>query len=245
MSSFKKMLSILDLYSLQRPRLKLDDIITELNITVPTCYRYLKELCDVGLLARTEDGEYIVGPKIIKLDHFIRSTTPTIVIAAPIMKELCESTGCTILLSNIYNDEVINIHVESTVDTTSLITYNRGVPHPIFKGATAKIILAFLSKSKLNKLFDENKQVIKDAGLGDSFQIFYYNMSKIRKVGYCISKGQLDPNLSGIAAPIFYNSQIIGSLTLVYPTPRESVYNIEKLIELVCSASEKISHSSV
>lgn len=243
MSSFRKMLSILDLFSLERPTLKLEDIVLELNITIPTCYRYLKELSDVGLLAKLEGGEYIVGPKIIRLDHFIRSTTPTIVAAAPIMKDLSDFTGCTVLLSNIYNDEVLNVHVESNVDA-SFLTYNRGVPHPLFRGATSKIIFANLPKSRLQKMYDDYKSQIKAAKLGETFQIFYHNMTKIKKMGYCISKGELDENVSGIAAPIFYKNQVNGSITLVYPSARENVYNIERLIELVCNAAESITLQS-
>lgn len=237
------MLSILDLFSLQRPVLTFDDIINELEITVPTCYRYLKELSDVGLLAKLEGGEYIVGPKIIRLDCFIRLTTPTIVAGAPIMKELSDFTGCTVLLSNIYNDEVLNIHVEST-SGAPYFTYNRGVPHPLFKGSTSKIIFANLPKTRLQKMFDDYREEIKAANLGDTFQIFYHNMIKIKKTGYNISKGELDEHVSGIAAPIFHKNQIVGSLTLIYPTARENVYNTEKLVELVCKAADNISSQS-
>jgi len=238
------MLSILDLFTLDRPTLKVDDIVNELEITVPTCYRYLKQLSDVGLLAKLDSGEYIVGPKIIKLDRFIRLTTPTIVTATPIMKELNEFTGCAVLLSNIYNDEVINIHVESNSETSQHITYSRGVPHPLFVGSTSKIIYAYLPNSRLKRMFNEYRAEIKAANLGDTFQIFYHNLNKIRKAGYCISRGELDDNLSGIAAPIFYKEQIIGSLTLVYPSAREMVFNIDRLIELVCTAAENISLQS-
>lgn len=244
MSSFKKMLSILDLFSIKRPTLTLDDIVSELNITVPTCYRYLKELCDVGLLAKIDGGEYIVGPKIIKLDHFIRSTTPTIVIATPIMKELSEYTGCTVLLSHIYNDEVINVHVESNYDEP-LLTYNRGVPHPLFRGATSKIIIANLPKARLQKLYEDYKTHIKNEKLGDTFHIFYHNLLKIKKAGYCISKGELDSQITGIAAPVFHKNLVNGSITLVYPSTRENVYNKDHLIELICNAAESISLQSI
>lgn len=241
MSSLRKMLSILDLFTEEQSTIYLDEIVRTLNVSVPTGYRYLKELCDAGLLAKIDGGGYIIGPKIIKLDRQIRATDPVISAGKPVMKKLVQKTGCEVLLSNIYNEEVLNVHVEAPTIINTTISYNRGRPHPIYKGATAKVILPYLSRNRLSTLYKENKEKIAEEGLGESWKEFLANLGEWKKQGYCITHGELDKENSGIAAPIFYQDQIIGSLTLVLPTNRFEVYNVDKLIELVKDAANEIS----
>lgn len=243
MSSLKKMLSILDLFDEERPTVYFDDIIKELNISVPTGYRYLKELCDSGLLAKSAGTSYIIGPKIIKLDRQIRTTDPIIATGKYIMKELVEITGCEVYLSNIYNDEILNVHSELPTEQT-VVSYSRGKPHPIYLGATSKIIIAHLSKARLTKIYNDYKEEICQAGLGKDWKEFQTNLNEWRKNGYCMTHGELTEGITGISAPVFFHEQIIGSLTLILPTSRIEVFNVEKLIALLKDAAEKISITS-
>lgn len=243
MSSLKKMLSILDLFHEERSIVYFDEIIQELNISVPTGYRYLKELCDSGLLAKAAGSSYIIGPKIIKLDRQIRTTDPIIATGKNIMRELVEITGCEVYLSNIYNDEILNVHSELPTEKT-VVSYSRGKPHPIYLGATSKIIIAHLSKARLTKIYKDYKEEIRELGLGEDLKEFQANLNEWRKNGYCITHGELTEGVSGISAPVFYHEQIIGSLTLILPTSRIDVFNIEKLIKLLTDAAHKISLTS-
>ena len=52
LSSFGKILTVLDLFSIQRPVINVDVISTELGLSKPTSYRYLKELVSAELLLR-------------------------------------------------------------------------------------------------------------------------------------------------------------------------------------------------
>lgn len=240
MSSLKKMLSILDLFDEERSTVNFDDIIKELNISVPTGYRYLKELCDSGLLAKSAGTSYVIGPKIIKLDRQIRTKDPIIAAGKQIMRELVEITGCEVYLSNIYNDEILNVHSELPTEKT-VVSYSRGKPHPLYLGATSKIIIAHLSKARLTKIYNDYKEEIRQSGLGASFKEFQANLNEWRKNGYCMTHGELTKGVTGISAPVFFHEQIIGSLTLILPTSRIEVFNVEKLVTLLKDAAQKIS----
>ena len=50
MSSLGRLLSVLDLYSEVEPIWTLEEITSETGYTRSTAYRYVKELCDSGLL---------------------------------------------------------------------------------------------------------------------------------------------------------------------------------------------------
>jgi len=239
-TSLSRMLSILDLFTDLKPIWTAEEITNTLNFSMPTGYRYLRALCDSGLLARVEGGYYIIGPKIIKLDNHMRRSDPIIAIGKSVIEELVNNTGCEVLLSNLYNDEVINIYEKTPNEKESNLSYSRGRPHPLFTGSTSKIILANLSRNRLMKLYKENKLIISKAKLGDNWEDFNKLLSKMKRDEFCISHGELDEGVTGIAVPIFQNNQIKGSLTLTLPTTRYSVFNIENLIELLKAAANEI-----
>jgi len=56
LSSIAKLLSILELFSEARPFLSAEQVAAELQCSVPTAYRYLRELVDTGMLLRFVGG---------------------------------------------------------------------------------------------------------------------------------------------------------------------------------------------
>lgn len=236
------MLTILDLFSEKKPIWTAEEIINEFEFSVPTGYRYVKELSNAGLLSRVKGGSYVIGPKIIKLDRQVRISDPVIKIGKPIMVNLVNLTGCEVLLSNIFNEEILVIHTETPENITLNLSYSRGKPHPLFRSSTSKIIIANLQRNDIIKLFESRQEEIAEAGLGSNWEEFKKNLSKLRRQGYCISHGELDAGLSAIAAPIFSNNQVKGSLSLVLPTTRYSVFNTDKLIEIIKESADRITN---
>lgn len=243
MSSISKMLSILDLFTEKKPVWTSEEIINELHFSTPTGYRYLRELSNSGLLTN-ENGKFAIGPKIIQLDCLIRESDPTIKNGRPIMNELMKLTGCEVLLSNIYNNQILIVHIETQDEAKSIVTYKRGMPHPLFRGATAKIIISNLNRNQLSKLYEQHKDEIEQSNLGRSFDEFRAHLASIRKQGYYISHEELDRGVSGIAVPVFSGGNVKGALCLVIPTQSFEYYNKEKLIETLLEASDRITQLS-
>lgn len=217
MSSLERLLSILDLYSEGEPIWTLEEIIRETGYARSTAYRYVKELCDSGLLISIGKGAHVLGPRIIEFDRLIRNTDPLLIAAQKIMPDLHqEFGGGVLLLSSLYGDKVLCIHQEPLVTDFS-VSYTRGRPMPLFYGATAKIILANLPERKLLKLFHNHQIEIAKAGLGEQWEDFKQQLAAMRHAGYCISKGEVDPGATGIGTAIFADdNSVIGSLTQVY-----------------------------
>ncbi len=76
LSSFGKILTVLDLFSVSRPVINVDIICEELGLSKPTSYRYLKELVSSDILQRISgtSGDYTLGSKIAVLDYISRNT---------------------------------------------------------------------------------------------------------------------------------------------------------------------------
>ena len=92
MSSLGRLLSILDLYSETKPIWTLEDITLETGFARSTAYRYVKELCDSGLLMSIGDGAHVLGPRFIEFDRLIRNNDPLLIASQRIMPDLSRTT---------------------------------------------------------------------------------------------------------------------------------------------------------
>ncbi len=216
MSSLERLLSILDLYSEAEPIWTLEEITRETGYARSTAYRYVKELCDSGLLISIGKGAHVLGPRFIEFDRLIRNTDPLLMAAQKVMPDLHKKFGeGLLLLSSLYGDKVLCIHQEPLISDFS-VSYTRGRPMPLFYGATAKIILANLPERRLVKLFLNHRLEIAKAGLGDEWEDFKKHLAEMRRQGFCISKGEVDLGATGIGTAIFAEDKsVIGSLTHV------------------------------
>ena len=97
MNSLRRMLQILDLYGAHTPVLDVETICTRLSYPPATTYRYLKELCNSGLLIRSPEG-YAPGPRFIEMDLLIREFDPLVSRCRPLLRSLVEQTGLDVLI---------------------------------------------------------------------------------------------------------------------------------------------------
>lgn len=81
-------LSVLKLFTLDRPVWTAEEIAKTLDVSMSTAYRYVLALEDVGLVATASAGRYILGPAIIQLDRQIQLTDPLLRTARPVMDKI-------------------------------------------------------------------------------------------------------------------------------------------------------------
>ncbi|AKJ67606.1 IclR family transcriptional regulator [Pandoraea thiooxydans] len=242
MSSIAKLLSILELFSEARPFLSAEQVAAELDCSIPSAYRYLRELVESGILVRFAGGEYGLGPRIIRLDYHLRVSDPLLRAGQPIMKELAEHSGFDVVMSRWYGNELVDTYRE-THDTTLDLRYGRGRPRPLFLGAAPKAILSTFPKAKLAALFEQHAEEIAASGLGASLEAFRANLLKIRRAGFYLSNGELEEGVSAIASPLFTDDsgEAVGSMALVVPSRRLEILNLDRLVEALKDAAARTS----
>ena len=240
MSSLERLLSILDLYSEAEPIWTLEEITRDTGYARSTAYRYVKELCDSGLLISIGKGAHVLGPRFIEFDRLIRNTDPLLMAAQKVMPDLHQKFGeGLLLLSSLYGDKVLCIHQEPLVSDFN-VSYTRGRPMPLFYGATAKIILANLPERRLVKLFLNHRIEIAKAGLGEEWEDFKMHLAEMRRQGYCISKGEVDADVTGVGTAIFAEDKsVIGSLTHVVKDGNKAID--AAIMELLIEGCDRVS----
>ncbi len=121
------------------------------------------------------------------------------------------------------------------------ISFGRGRPLPLFQGAASKVILANLPAAALKKFYEQGKHLKEVMALGPDWQTFSHYFRECRKMGYYISHGEVDENVTGIAAPIFNaDGAVAGSLSLVFPREREHLFKEDLLVSMVQSTASEI-----
>ena len=241
-SSVTKVFAILDLFSIEQPMLTADEIIAALACSRPQGYRYIRDLCDAGFLVRFS-GAYRLGARAIELDYIVRESDPLLRASEPVMSQVRQQTGCDVLLTSMVGERIITIHHERGTDPTT-VTYSRGRSMPLFRGAGSKVILASLPTAQQRKLFERYYAQERSSVLGQSWEDVRASLKEIRRSGFAVSVGELDPANVGISAPITYDAPVShASIVLVLSSTRYLTTDKNVIIQMAKGAAGHISNA--
>ncbi|MGE4335804.1 MAG: IclR family transcriptional regulator [Pigmentiphaga sp.] len=240
MSSVSRVFAILDLFSPEKPVWATDDLIETLGYTRPTGYRYVRELVEAGFLQKVAAGRYGLGARIAVLDLQLRQTDPVLRAAVPWMHRLVEQTGFDAVLSSLWHQQVVDTHRVSPDHRLSL-SYGRGRVRPLFRGAAPKVILAHLPRHPLRRIYDTHAAEAAAHGVGDDWTAFRKYFAAIRKAGFYLSCGELEPEVGAAAVPLFdAGGEVLGALALVADNDQLQAVDAERLAEVLRPMAREI-----
>jgi DNA-binding IclR family transcriptional regulator len=240
-SSLDKMLGIFALFSDSQPTVGQEEVITLLGCSRATAYRYLKSLCDAGLIAPAAPGSYVLGPRVIEFDRVLRRHDPLLLAARPVIERVSARLKANVMLCSYYDDKVMCID-RIWPDDSVVSSYERGRPMPMFLGATAKSILANLSPYQQKNLMLTHGAEIRAAGLGNDWEEFRARLREWRKAGVYVSYGEVDAGRIGIGAPILGpQGRVAGSFVFILSASRTGAHRVEALAREAKSAAAEIS----
>lgn len=233
------MLRLLDLFTPEQPMVAAEQIASALSVSPATAYRYAADLCGSGLLARFSNG-FTLGPRIVELDYTIREHDPLLRVGLPIIRQLRDRTGCDVLLAEMFGERIIAVHHERGTDLTT-VSYSRGRPMPLFRGAGSKVILAHLTATRLQKLRTRHARDLVDFGSGKDWAAFRAELASIRRDGYAVSEGELDPQNIGIGVPVPHGTVLLpGSVVAVMGRTRWEFADKVLMARIVMEAGQRI-----
>lgn len=214
-----------------------------LGISAASAYRYAADMVEAGLLSRLS-GRYRLGMKIIELEYLISTGDPIIGAASGLMAELAQAAGGDVLLCNMYDQTLVNVaHVSA--GKPIVLRYSKGLPMPLFRGSQAHVVLAFMERRRLKRLYEaalEDPARRQDAlDIGVDWAQFSRKLRKVRKQGHYISRGELDPGITGVAAPVFSDGEILGSLVIVHDRTGMAGVDEAELVRLAMEAAQCLS----
>ena len=240
-TSLSRMLQILDLITLARPAITLEEIAREVGYTPSTSYRYVRELTNAGLLAGIGGGRYALGARIFELELLARRTDPVLGAAAPFVPGLLEHVPeGAVLICELRGSKAVYVMAEKKPSTLDLDP-QRGTAMDLFRGAASKAILAHLPKRRLARIYAEFRDEIDAAHLGTDWPSFAKNITSLRRKPFILSVGEYDPRNFSLSAPVFYDSgNVAGSVNIIMRIKHYDAAMVNALAPSLISAAEGI-----
>lgn len=243
MSTSDKLLSVLDLFDLERSDWSVEEAAAALGLATSTTYRYFASLTAAGLLAPFVPSRYVLGPTIIRYDRQLRLTDPLISAAQPEMQRIAraESGDRVIFLCRLIGGQVMCVDRAVSGDPHFAVSYERGRPMPLFAGSASKMILAHLPPRQLRGLFQREAGRFAEAGLGEDWEGVRAALKAIRNAGYIATLGEVDAGMKGISVPIVdADSAVLASLSIATPDATVSADQAARMIEALTTAAARI-----
>jgi DNA-binding IclR family transcriptional regulator len=237
-----RMVDLLDCFSTDRPAWSLSELSARLNLPKSTLHRFLVGLERNGIARRgADDNKWRLGHRLVIWGSLASATTGVHHVAAPVMRELAETTRETVLLTEYHDGEVICMDKIETSHSVriALDVGARRAPHA---GASSKVLMAYLPA-------DEIAQIIKEKGLPrycertitDAADL-RRELERIRQCGYALSYEETDCGAWGIATPVFnWEGRVVAAVGIAGPTVRFSSEVAQRYTALCCDAAKRIS----
>ncbi|MBS4197051.1 IclR family transcriptional regulator [Lederbergia citri] len=241
--TIERALDIIFSLSEAESNLTVGEIAAKVDIPESTAYRLIQTLEQYGMVERKSVGQIRLGMRILDLARSLQQQLDRelLTIARPIMEELTEKYNETSILCVRSASQVICVQ---SVETQRMLrlSVEIGKIMPLDRGASGKAILAFEQRQTMDQLIKS----IPEAKLRQSIE---KEIDTIREQGYCLTFGEVDTNIFGLAVPIYdINKRVIASLTVAGPTERWDQENGEEFIKAVVSSAheitKKLSHIS-
>lgn len=243
MSTSDKLLSILDLFDLEKSDWSVEEAAAALGLATSTTYRYFASLASAGLVAPFVPSRYILGPTIIKYDRQLRLTDPLISAAQPEMQRIAraESGDRVIFLCRLLGGQVMCVDQAVSGAPHFAVSYERGRPMPLFAGSASKMILAHLPPRQLRGLFQREAAQFLRAGLGADWDAARNALKAIRNAGHVISLGEVDAGMKGVSVPVVdTGSATLASLSIASPAVTMGSDDITRMIDMLMKAAARI-----
>lgn len=215
-----------------------------LGVARSTAYRYLQSLVAGRYLEEAPGGGFRLGLRVLEIARLARRSYGLSEVAQPSMEALAEDVHETVLLTRRTGDLVVCVdRAEST--RAVRISYERGSALPINAGASALVLLAWSPEDEARRLLEATELRRFTAATLTDVDALMERLGRIRRLGYSVTRGELDPDVVGIAAPIRdENKQVIAAVSVaalasrIYPEAETEI--AQKVLATAVEISDRM-----
>ena len=234
-------LRILDYFTIREPELSLRELSEKSGLYKSRIHRLCGTLVALGFLTRMPSSSYRLGPKLMTLGKVYERTNSLITLSKSIMKQLADSTGESVALFQLEGLHCICLSRE--YGPSSLVfDIQEGQKMELHASAAGRIFMSYGPKELSEKVLNQPKLEKFTSETITSPKILAQKLSRIKKRGYEVNRGERELEVAAIAAPVFdYDARVESVLTVVGPVQRFSEDRESEIAEKLLDASRKIS----
>lgn len=245
-STADRALNILELFNDDRLTLSAAEVAEHLGVARSTAYRYLETLVQSNYLAEDGRAGFRLGMKVLQLSRLARQSYGLADIAVPALRTLADRFHQTVLLTKLMGNSVVCLEREESAEQYVRLSYQRGTILNVNAGASAQVLLAWLSTDELVKLLSSVQlERFTPASITDPEQL-KTRLKAIKADGYAISHGEVDPDAIGIAAPILQSSgAILAAVSIVAIRSRVTDSAVDDMVRVVVEAAADLTKQAI
>lgn len=228
-----KAFQILDLFSIEEPRLTLNQICEKLGQKKTTIYRILCELSDVGIMGKDPlTKQYYLGLLALKYSalvlHHLELRRRGVRFTERLAKEFDISAGIGIREGS----EIVIVDIKN-FNVTQAISTNMGFRDPVHCTAIGKMLLSTLPDEEILRVIGDFPLKRNTAKTITDKDALLLEMRKCRKDGYAVDDEESVDGLRCLAMPVYdYTNKAIAALNV----SNLSRYNMEEFKGLILDA---------
>lgn len=182
-------------------------------------HRLLSDLATLGIVRRTDDGRYSLGPRLLYWGEAAADTFDIRAVAEPPMRRLRDALGESVhLYVRDHDTRICIVAVEGRHELRPFIQLGRSLP--LRAGAAGKLLLAFaedeVQRTELKRAAADrtNMPNAPKADLHDQ-------LAEIRKSRWATSVGEREEGVSAAATPIVGSrGRVVAALCVSAPSTR-------------------------
>lgn len=221
------------------------EVAERLGVARSTAYRYLQSLVAGRFLEEAPGGGFRLGLRVLEISRLARRSYGLSEVALPSMRKLAEEVQETVLLTRRAGDLVVCVDLAENETRAVRISYERGSALPLNAGAAALVLLAWSAEDEARRVLEAAElHRFTPATLTD-VDALVERLGRIRRLGYSITRGELDPDVVGISAPIRnQDGQVVAALSVaalasrLHPEAEAEV--AQKLLAMAGEISERL-----
>ena len=228
-------IEILQSFSVEKPSMSVVELQKKVRLSRPTLYRLLHTLTAKGLVrADGEPQRFALDRGVAQLAQIWFSTFSVADAAGPIIARLRDQTDETAAMY-VMRDDLLTCVLEMTSPHALSIGQRLGRSASIYRGASGKAVLAFMSEASTAPLLQRLPE-----GIGRKRLL--EDLARVREDGFAVSRGEINVGVLSIAAPFFDRTgSVVGSIGVVGPQARLNNDWVIRSTKLLAASASQLS----
>ncbi len=219
--AIERAFKLLECFSSDKPHMGVTELSEAIELSKATTFRIAETLEQLGYLHKDEKVQtYSIGSKVLGLGQVFLDNLDFRTVSVPYMKKIRDTLDETVSLYIVVNGKRVCVErIHSSQALRMVVTVGEDVP--LDKGASARVLLAFLNQ---RSAFDED------------------TLEKVRQDGYAFSSNERGEGVSAISVPIRnFKREIVAALTISGPSFRYTQETLPRYIALMKETAGAIS----
>jgi DNA-binding IclR family transcriptional regulator len=231
----RRVLALMLTFSADENTLTARQLADRTGIALPSVYRYITLLRETGLLAGDERGSYRLSARLIGLARAAEAAESIIDVADPVMQDLAEQTGETVILVRLNGRSAVCVHRVQSAQRLR-VSFEPGQPLPLERGASARLLLASLPLDVRREYLAPLAERDPEAAV-----LLENKVVLAGQQGYATSEEEIDKGVWAASAQVVQGKRVVAALTVPSPLVRALAEQQRQLLDQVRAAARTIS----